>query len=236
MEKYSAQSRNSYILGISLIVEALIKRPEYVKEVYLSSKAYRNKELETLLGLCRIHEVPVKEDDRIIEKLSIKENCYGIGILKKYSSALKTDRHLVLYNFKDEGRLGTIIRSAVSFDLRDIVLINSKIDIFSPKLIRASMGSFFHGNIVCFNSFEEYLKTTKNTLIPFTSNGTRELNTIHIKDRYSIIIPDKAEELNDVFIESYYIKHRENEEVPLTSLSAIVFNYFFHQNAGDRNI
>ena len=236
MDKYCQESKHSYILGISLIVEALNKKPEYVKEVILSSKAYRNKELETLLNLCREHNIKVNEDDRTIEKLSLKENCYGIGVLRKYSSVLTTDRHLVLYNFKDEGKLGTIIRSAVSFDLRDIVLINSDIDLFSPKLIRASMGSFFHARIVSYNSFDEYLSTTKNTLIPFTSNGTRELQTIHIKDRYSIIIPSSADELNDTFMESYYIRHKENEEVPLTSLSAIVFNYFFHQNAAGKNI
>lgn len=236
MEKYCRETKHSYILGISLIVEALIKKPEYVKEVYLSSKAYRNKELETLLNLCREHNVKVIEDDRTIEKLSLKENCYGIGVLKKYSSKLESDRHLVLYNFKDEGKLGTIIRSAISFDLRDIVLISSDIDLFSPRLIRASMGSFFHARIVSYNSFDEYLNTTKNALIPFTSNGTKELKTVHIKDRYSIIIPDSADELNDTFMESYYIRHKENEEVPLTSLAAIVFNYFFHQNAADRNI
>ncbi|MGN1405760.1 MAG: TrmH family RNA methyltransferase [Erysipelotrichaceae bacterium] len=235
MDKYTSKSEFSYILGISLIVEALIKKPENVKEIILSSKAYRNKELETLLNLCSQHNIPVYEDDRTIEKLSLKENCYGIGVLKKYKSALESNRHLVLYNFKDEGKLGTIIRSAVSFDLRDIVLIHSDIDLFSPKLIRASMGSFFHAHIVCFNSFDEYLSTTRNTLIPFTSNGTKELKTIHIKDKYSIIIPSSPEELNDVFMDSYYIKHKEGEEVPLTSLSAIVFNYFFHQNADGKN-
>lgn len=235
MERYQTSDQNSYILGISLIVEALLEMPEQVKEVFLSSKANKNKELDKLLELCKKYHIQISVNDKIIDKLSLKENCYGIGIFKKYAKELNSDKHLVLYGFKNEGELGTIIRSAVSFDFRDIVLINTDIDYFDPKVIRASMGSFFHTNIKKFNTLDDYLKTYKYNIYPFTGDENRELQTIKIKKPYSIIIPNDYHGLDKRFIESYYIKHR-NADVSLTTKCSIIFNYFYHQNVICKNI
>ena len=236
MEKYQSSLKYSYVLGISLIVEALKQKPQYVSEVYLSSKAYKNKELEILVNLCTLNNISIKEDDRIIEKLSLKENCYGIAKITKYKTKINKGNHLVLYGFDDFGQLGTIIRSAVSFDFKDIVLIDTKVDYFSPKTIRASMGSFFHTNIETYSTFEEYLSKYLNTLIPFTSDGTRELKSIKTKKPYALVIPCHPKDLDGMFMNTHYVKHRDENDISLTSSSAIVFNYFFHQNANDKNI
>ena len=236
MNKYSSNDSTSYILGISLIVEALKEVPEVVQKVYLSSKANKNVELDKLLDLCDANDIEIETNDLIIDKLSLKENCYGIGVFKKYSKQLSSKRHLVLYNFDNEGELGTILRSAVSFDFKDVVIVNSDIDIFNPKVVRASMGSFFHLNIKKYSSIDEYFNEYSFNIYPFTSNGTRELSTIKFKEPYSLIIPQNYYDLDDRFIESYYLKHNDLIEVPLTSLSSIVLNYAYHQNVSDKNI
>ena len=229
MDRYHKDSNTSYILGISLIIEALLEVPESVKEVYLSTKANKNIELSKLIELCDKHRINIIYDDSVINKLSLKENCYGIGVFNKFSKPLETKKHIVLYNFSNEGELGTILRSATSFDFKDIVLINSSIDIFDPKVIRASMGSFFHVNLKKYDSLNDYFNDYKYNIYPFTNNGTKELKSISFKEPYSIIIPSNANEFNDSFIESYYIEHK-NRDVYITSLSAIVFNYAYHLN------
>lgn len=235
MEKYQATDKTSYILGISLIVEALLEVPENVTKVYLSSKANKNKELDKMLELCKTYHIEVLQDDKTIEKLSLKENCYGIGVFKKYDKYLNSDKHLVLHGFNNFGELGTIIRSAVSFDFRDIVLVDSELDYFDPKVIRASMGSFFHTNIKQYKNLDDYLKDYNYNIYPFTGDNNRELKTIKVKKPYSIIIPNNYHDLDNRFIESYYLKHK-NKDVSLTSLSSIVFNYFYHQSVNDKNI
>lgn len=235
MKKYDLLDNTSYILGISLIVEALKEVPKKVKTIYLSSKANKNSELDKLLELCSANNIEVIEDDLVIEKLSLKENCYGIGIFEKYESKLLNKKHLVLYNFNNEGELGTILRSAVSFDFKDVAVIGD-IDIFNPKVIRASMGSFFHLNIAKYSSLDEYFKDFKYDIYPFTSNGNKELSSIKFKEPYSLIIPQNYYDLDDRFIESYYIRHANKDEISLTSLSSIVLNYAYHQNVDDKNI
>ena len=97
MEKYSSGDSTSYILGISLTIEAIRQIPERMEKVYLSKRAIRNEQYEKLLDLCRRECIKVEENDRVIEELSVKENCYGIGVFRKFHNEASGDRHIVLY-------------------------------------------------------------------------------------------------------------------------------------------
>ena len=54
----------------------------------------------------------------------------------------------LLDNIQDPGNLGTIIRSAVAFDIKTIILSNDSVDLYNDKVIRASEGMLFHINII----------------------------------------------------------------------------------------
>lgn len=233
MKSYSNDDTFSYILGISLIIEALNEVPKQVTNVVLSSKANKNSELDKLLDLCNIHNIPYSYDDNLINKISLKENCYGIAYFNKYKHSLQTKRHIVLFGFHDEGELGTILRSAVSFNFKDVVLINSDIDIFNPKVIRASMGSFFHLNIVEFDSFDEYISTYNYNIYCCVSKANKELKDIVINEPFSIIIPKNLNNIASVTNNEFYLNHHDYKNIPITSLCSIVFNYVYHQIASD---
>lgn len=53
---------------------------------------------------------------------------------------------LFLDDIQDPGNLGTIIRTAVWYGYRQIVLSNGCVDVFNPKTIQATMGAFVHMN------------------------------------------------------------------------------------------
>lgn len=235
MEKYKSSDECSYILGISLTIEALKKVPFSILKVYVSSKAIKNEQFNHLIELTNKYNIEVIEDDKTIEKLSLKENCYGIGVFKKFYNELNTDKHIVLYNFSDYGELGTIFRSAVSFNFKDIVLINPSIDYFDPRVVRASMGSIFHLNIKIYKTIDEYLKNYKYHLYPFISRGNIELSKAKLIKPYALIIPQDYYDLDNLYKEGYYIRHIGNSSISLSSLSSIVFN-FSYQNDGDKNI
>lgn len=233
MEKYKSSDEYSYILGISLTIEALKKVPEKILKVYTSSKAIKNEQFNHLLELTNKYNIEVIEEDKVIEKLSVKDNCYGIGVFKKFHNELNTNKHIVLYKFSDYGELGTIFRSAVSFNFKDIVLIDNSIDYFDPKTVRASMGSIFHLNIKEYKSFDDYFKDYKYNLYPFISNGKKELNSLELKKPYSLVIPQNYYDLDNIFKEGCYIKHKGFDTMSLSSLSSILFNYAY-QNDNDK--
>ncbi|MBQ0036557.1 MAG: hypothetical protein KBT35_06540 [Firmicutes bacterium] len=230
METYKTTDKTSYCLGMSLTIEALLHVPKYIEKIVLSSKANKNNQLEYLIQLCELNSIIPVYDDAIIEKLSIKENCYCIGIFNKFYNTLDSNKHIVLYEFNDFGELGTIFRSAVSFNFHDIVIVNSDIDYFDPRCIRASMGSIFHCNIIRYDNLMDYINDyPEHFIYPFVPNGGHELSELHAFEPYSVIIPQEYRGLCKEFKEGYYIKHKNLNEMSLSSLSSIAFSYLYHQ-------
>lgn len=231
MNKYNIKDNTSYSLGMSLTIEALKHKANFVEKIILSDKARKNEQLSYLLDLCNSNDIDPIYDDSTIEKLSLKENCYCIGVFKKFYSNLETNKHIVLYKFNDFGELGTILRSAVSFDFKDIVLIDSDIDYFDPRCIRASMGSIFHTNIVRFNTLDDYIsKFSKQIIVPFIADGDKELNELSLSDNYSLIIPQTYKGLDEIYSKGYYLKHNNLKEISLSIRSSIILNYAYNQN------
>ena len=61
-----------------------------------------------------------------------------IGICKKKNDVIKGNHILILDNIQDPGNLGTIIRSAVAFNIDTIILSKIGVDLYNSKVIRAT--------------------------------------------------------------------------------------------------
>lgn len=57
-------------------------------------------------------------------------------------------RILILDRIQDPGNLGTIIRSAVAFNFKTIIISNDTVDMYNDKVIRSSEGMIFNVNII----------------------------------------------------------------------------------------
>lgn len=230
MNKYDHLDTTTYSLGMSLTIEALKHKADYVKEVLLSEKAIKNKQLDYLLSLCDKHDIPIIYDDKTIDRLSNKENCYCIGIINKYETKLIDNNHILLYEFNDYGDLGTILRSCVSFNFKDIILINSDIDYFDPRCIRASMGSIFLCNIKNYKNIDEYQNDYHNNIYCFTSKANYELSGIKLNKPYSLLIAQDNHILDNKYENSYYIKHNDDNDISLSIRTSIILEYIYDLN------
>ena len=200
MKKYKKEDLESYTLGTTLTLELLNKKVDLVKRVYIHSKQEKNETLEKILNICNKYKIEVIYSDKIINSLSEKENCYVIGVFKKYETKLDyTKNHIVLVNPSNMGNLGTIIRSAVGFGILNIAIIKPAVDIFSPKVIRSSMGAVFNVNIEYFDNFNAYLKNERN-YYPFMLKATTSLSDAEIKKPYSLIFGPEASGLDDSYL------------------------------------
>ena len=84
----------------------------------------------------------------VMEKLtSLATPTKLIGICRQPSPAPCTNSVLLIDQIHHPGNLGTIIRSAVAFNVGTIVLNNS-VDVYNQKVIQASRGLIFHINII----------------------------------------------------------------------------------------
>ncbi|MBD5085808.1 MAG: RNA methyltransferase [Clostridiales bacterium] len=87
-------------------------------------------------------------DDKVMKSLSETVTPSGILAVVK-ANAQKKDivgNVVILDGISDPGNFGTIIRTCVACDIKDIIAINC-VDYTSGKVVRASMGGIFRVNI-----------------------------------------------------------------------------------------
>lgn len=218
IDKYSFDKDYTYVLGIALVIDALKYIPNEIQRVYLSSNATLNKEYNKLISLCKDKNVDYVVDDKVINHLSNKENCYGLAIINKYKTNVNDDRHIILKDFNDEGEIGTIIRTMASFDYKNLIFINCDIDIYDPMVIRSSMGGYFYVNKEFFNSLDQYYDKYHREYVSIGLKGDNLL-------KEDIKINDKGLLFNNS-LNNYFVKHKDDSCLSVSSIVGITLDLF----------
>lgn len=185
LKSYKKEFEYSYSFGAFPTVELIKARPESVIKVLVSS-SYREEGGLNLNELCREKGIEVECSDRAFHRISPKENCFVIGVFHKYNCQIEAHKpHVALVNPGNMGNLGTIIRTMLGFNVKNLAIIDGGADILDPKAVRASMGALFRINFEYFNDIESYTKKFSQ----------RDIYTFMLDGEYSI---DKLPERADV--------------------------------------
>ena len=194
MQKYEKELDVSYTLGLFPTFELLTNCAQNVEKLIFSTKLFKTKDVGNLIALAEKLNVPIETNDKLINKLSPKENCFVIGVFKKFKREFEDkSKHLVLVNPSDMGNLGTIFRTALGFGFTNISLIKPCADYWNPKVIRASMGAVFSLNVKEFDSFEEFEKQNNLPLYLFMLNGEQNLGEFETpKENFALVFGNEA--------------------------------------------
>ncbi len=139
-KKAREKSRQYVVEGIKSVSDAIAAGADIAFAV-ITDKFEKSIELEF------VYRVP----DAIFAPLCDTETPQGvlavINMPEKEPLALSEDLYLLCDKVNDPGNMGTIIRicDAVGCGL---LLMKDTVDIYSPKTVRASMGSFFHTKVI----------------------------------------------------------------------------------------
>ena len=196
-KKYQKEDSFSYTLGYATTLDLLRYQPEYVIKVVAKSGNDHNDTLQEIRQLCKTHHIEYLINDRQIDRISVKENCYVIGFFHKYYMQLSPEsNHVVLVNPSDMGNLGTIIRAMLGFNHRNLIIIRPGCDFWAPKVIRGSMGALFQINIQYYDSFSAYHKQyPQHQFYPFILEGRTILQGLTFQAPYSLIFGNEGEGL-----------------------------------------
>ena len=199
--KYSKEFEYSYASGFFPVFELLKHRPECVLKVVFSSKAKTSEGAEKLRRLCLEKQIPSSVDDKLLVRISPKENVFAAGMFRKYYSPIqKSGAQLVLNCPENAGNLGTIIRTMIGFNACDIALIRPAVDIFDPACVRASMGGLFQANFSYFDSFEDYLKEhPKRNVYLFMTSGEKSVRQADFQRPVSLVFGSESSGLPEEF-------------------------------------
>ncbi len=71
------------------------------------------------------------------------------------------ERAIALAGVRDPSNLGAVIRSAAAFGIDTIVLSADCADVYSPKTVRAAMGSLFRVKVVTVGDFSSFVRAAR---------------------------------------------------------------------------
>lgn len=216
--KYKQSFDYSYTLGITLTIELLKTHPKDVIHIYFHSSYTKSDESKIIFSLIDKYNISYSTNDKVFKSVSDKENCYVIGAFRKFTSCLQDGNHVCLVNPSNTGNLGTIIRSSIGFGINNLVIIKPAVDIFDPKVIRASMGSIFHLNFEYFDSFEEYLKRFKNNVYTFMLKSNDNLKDVTFKEPFTLTFGNEATGLCDDYLKYNNVIIKKSNDIDSFSL------------------
>jgi len=126
--------------GIKGILEVL-KSPYNVIFTVVSKKIFENYK-----NSFDINNVYVLDEDDINNFSLLKNNRDGFCIVKSVSKDFSFKKlgkvSIALDSLNDPGNFGTIIRNADWFGIQNIICSKDCVDLYNPKVIQSSMGSF----------------------------------------------------------------------------------------------
>ena len=218
-KKYRDEQGKYLVEGEHLVLEAY--KSGFLEEVILCD---RDIDLD-------VEKIFVTESVmKTISTLPSKVDIIGICSIKEDNIDLNSNI-VILDGVQDPGNLGTIIRSAVAFNIKNIILSNDTVDLYNIKTLRSAQGMNFHLNIKRDN-LEEYISFLKEN--NYKIWGTDVTNGIDVKnaskeEKYAIIMGNEGngmseniKELCDKFV---YINMNENCESLNVGVCASIIMY-----------
>ena len=215
IKRYQKKFEYSYAFGAYPVLDLLRKYPQSVYTVLLKKEGLESEGVEEILRICQEKGIRTEINNRLIDKIAVKENTYVVGVFKKFECKLEENtNHLVLVNPSNMGNIGTIVRTMLGFGLKDLAIIKPAVDIFDPLVIRSTMGAIFHIRFEYFNSVEEYIERfSKQNIYTFMLKGSKSIEDIKFNKPYTIIQGNESTGLDDKYLElgqSVYIPHSKD--------------------------
>ncbi len=162
-DKKERDLSNEYIIeGIKLIQEAIQENAK-IKQIIICDDCEKTESIPKDL----MYEIAKQEciyvTNKVFDSITEVMNPQGIlAIIEKQSKEIqiddKQDIILALDDIQDPGNLGTILRTADSIGLTQILVSKGTADSYNPKVVRSTMGAIFRVKII---ECEDLVKTLK---------------------------------------------------------------------------
>jgi TrmH family RNA methyltransferase len=222
-EKKNRQKYNAfYVEGIKVLEEIInsekaidVKFIAYSKTILLKVK---NGDIlfDKAQKFCKLKNIEFLDiEDKIFEYVTDTITSQGILAVVKIKNKdvdkllyeNKQENILILDKIQDGGNVGTIIRSADAFGINLIFCVNGTTDIYSPKVIRSTMGSIFRVNVIYIDKQDldiiiYKIKDNGHLIITTDLNAKEYIKDIDFNKKYAFVFGNESngvsEELKSV--------------------------------------
>ena len=182
---------DSYIVeGIKMVKEAISENQEIaliaIREDFKIDFDTKNTKIVTI-------------SNKIFNDISDVKTPQGIlAVIKKnQNNQIETNQEyiLALDSLQDPGNMGTIIRTADSANINQIIINKTTVDPYSPKVIRSTMGAIYRTNIIEVEDLKATLKEMKLKgfqIITTDLKATQSIYDINYTNKTIVVIGNEA--------------------------------------------
>ncbi|MDZ7704655.1 MAG: TrmH family RNA methyltransferase [Trueperaceae bacterium] len=199
-KRYTRRAETSYTLGAFATLELLRYRPDRVVRVYVRYAVDLKDDSDDLAHIyarCSDHNIPVEVAPDVLNRLSHKKNLDVLALFAKYPLSLDAGAdHLLLVAPRDLGNVGTMMRTALAFGVRDIAFVGDAADAFNPHAVRASIGAVFALSFAYFETLDDYRAAFDRPLYPLTPDAPDRLGDVSFNDPCTLLFGSEARGLS----------------------------------------
>ena len=209
-KKYRREEKASIADGIQSVREALspkIPSAPKVERLYVTEAGIAKLESEiapSILDSVDIYPVT----DEIMKAMADTESPQGILAWCSYLDMtlyklgqIGAKKIAYFWEIQDPGNSGTVIRTADACGFDAIVFSDKSVDVFSPKTVRATVGSLWHIPVVESIPLAEMLEFASNgefQTYAFAGDGSSSLLDIQPSEKQILIFGNEARGLPDI--------------------------------------
>jgi RNA methyltransferase, TrmH family len=163
--KHRDDTHKYLIEGIRLCEEAIASRAPIEQFLFCRESIDRNERLEALFQTAVEKRIPIQQTDwRAFKGMSDTEMPQGVlGVVEMprwdRAAVLQSARPLlILDRISDPGNLGMIMRTAEATACAGLFLTRGSVELFNPKVVRATMGAIFRLPAFCLENGVDLLR------------------------------------------------------------------------------
>ena len=199
--------------GLRLSEDVFKSAASLIREVYVSESFAGSDELKRLYDLSVDIRVvdPVTVKDSVFESMSETVTPQGILCVVKQPAYTVDEiisgtdiKLLILEDIQDPGNLGTMVRTAEAAGMNGIIMSRGTVDIFSPKVIRSTMGAVLRVPFVYAENLNDVLDGLRakdiSIYAAYLRNGT-DFKKVEYSNRAAVLIGNEGNGLSDSVLE-----------------------------------
>lgn len=188
-----------FVLEGLRIVEDAVKENSSLTHIIITKQVYEKYAGNVFQADLRNTKIIVISNE-LGNKISSTNTTQGIFAICKIPVGRKMNftengRYIVLYGLQDPGNVGMIIRTADALGIDGIIISNS-CDLYSPKVIRSTMGSVFRADILIENDTEKLFEmlgsNNVNTSAAVIDTGAENVNICGFSGKQAVFIGNEG--------------------------------------------
>ena len=208
-KKYRDEYGEFIVEGIKMIEEAIEEKVK-IKKIIVCDDCRQSCSLpqNLMYEIAKFDCIYVTES--LFNSITNVVNHQGIMAIVDKNDIEKTkidytaENFLLLNDIQDPGNIGTILRTADSLNIKQIIVSNKTADVYNPKVVRSTMGAIFRVKVIMVDDLVKEIKNMQENGIKVYATDLNTDESIYTVDynKAAVVIGNEANGVSKDILEA----------------------------------